>query len=115
MARNGPTGRRGSLIRHAAIVAALACPAAVGAATASGSAGMQEVRYGGYEIEVPASWPVYDLAHHPTTCVRFDRHAVYLGHPGADQRCPAHSVGHTETVLVEPLVGAAPESGSAEL
>jgi len=62
----------------------------------------QTVRYRGLEFEVPASWPVYDLAADPTRCVRFDVHAVYLGHPGADQRCPAHLVGRTETVLVEP-------------
>jgi hypothetical protein len=61
------------------------------------------VRYGGLQLVVPASWPVYQLASHPTTCVRFDRHAVYLGRPGADQRCPAHAVGRTAAILVEPL------------
>ena len=33
--------------------------------------------YHGVEFDVPAGWPVYDLAADPTTCVRFDRHAVY--------------------------------------
>ena len=37
-----------------------------------------------------------------TRCVRFDVHAVYLGHPGADMRCPAALVGRTDAVLVEP-------------
>ena len=29
----------------------------------------------------------------PSTCVRFDVHAVYLGHPGADMACPAGIIG----------------------
>jgi Domain of unknown function (DUF1906) len=62
------------------------------------------VSYRGYRIRVPVSWPVYDLSSHPTVCVRFDRHAVYLGHPSADQRCPAHAVGRTEAILLEPVV-----------
>ncbi|MDP9277067.1 MAG: DUF1906 domain-containing protein, partial [Actinomycetota bacterium] len=49
------------------------------------------------------AWPVYELAADPSRCVRFDRHAVYLGRPGANQRCPAHAVGRTEAILVEPL------------
>jgi hypothetical protein len=61
------------------------------------------VRYGGYAIDVPRSWPVYDLDADPSRCVRFDRHAVYIGTPGADQRCPAHAVGRTEAILVQPL------------
>jgi len=71
----------------------------------------QTVRYRGLEFEVPAGWPVYDLEADPTQCVRFDVHAVYLGHPGPDQRCPAHLIGRTETVLVEP--GAAPLDATA--
>lgn len=67
---------------------------------------MREVRYGAYAIEVPASWPVYDLAADPSRCVRFDRHAVYLGRPGTEQRCPAHAVGRTETISIEPMRGA---------
>jgi len=37
--------------------------------------------------------------------VRLDRHAVYLGRPSADQRCPAHAVGGPKAILVEPLGG----------
>ena len=53
----------------------------------------------------PADWPVYDLAADPSTCVRFDVHAVYLGHPGADMNCPADLVGRADAVLVEPTDG----------
>ncbi len=65
------------------------------------------VDYRGARVVVPASWPVYDLRTQPTTCVRFNRHAVYLGAPGANQRCPAHAVGRTEAVLIAPLAHAA--------
>jgi glycoside hydrolase-like protein len=58
------------------------------------------VTFGGYQITVPAGWPVYSLAADPARCVRFDRHAVYLGRPGASQRCPAHLVGRVATVTL---------------
>ncbi|MGH2883715.1 MAG: hypothetical protein ACRDPA_13620, partial [Solirubrobacteraceae bacterium] len=61
------------------------------------------VRYHGYKLTVPAAWPVYDLAADPTVCVRFNRHAVYLGRPSSRQRCPAHAAGRTEAILVAPL------------
>ena len=64
--------------------------------------GAQLVRYHGYEIQVPASWPVYHLAADPTRCVLFSSHAVYLGTPGPDQRCPANAVGRTSAVLIQP-------------
>jgi hypothetical protein len=54
--------------------------------------------FGGVSVEVPASWPVFDLARHPRQCVLVSRHAVYLGVQGAAARCPAHDVGVTETV-----------------
>ncbi|HEV3362096.1 MAG TPA: DUF1906 domain-containing protein [Pseudonocardiaceae bacterium] len=62
----------------------------------------QVIDYHGYQIQVPASWPVYNLATDPTRCVLFNEHAVYLGTPGADQRCPVHEFGRTEAVLVQP-------------
>ena len=65
---------------------------------------MRAVDYHGYEIDVPASWPVYSLAADPARCVLFNRHAVYLGTPGTDQRCPARAFGRTEAVLVQPSV-----------
>jgi hypothetical protein len=104
MAPSAPTRRRGSLITRAAIAAALLC--ALGAGASPASAATKQVRYGGYAFRVPASWPVHDLARRPATCVRFDRHAVYLGSPGTEQRCPAHAVGRSEAILVEPQAGA---------
>jgi hypothetical protein len=73
-----------------------------------GSTGaLQTVRYGNVEFTVPADWPVYDLGADPSTCVRYDVNAVYVGHPGADMQCPATVNGHAAAVLVEPLDGAA--------
>jgi hypothetical protein len=87
-----------------AVTAALFTCAGVPAASAasSGAAATQVVDYHGYEIRVPASWPVYDLATDPTRCVLFNQHAVYLGTPGADQQCPDEAFGRTEAVLIEP-------------
>lgn len=83
------------------------CLAVVGsyaiAPTARGAAATRAVGYRGYQITVPAGWPVYRLSAHTVTCVRFDRHAVYLGAPSADQNCPAHAAGRTEAILVSPL------------
>jgi hypothetical protein len=74
---------------------------AASAATSSGAAD-QVVDYHGYEIQVPASWPVYNLAADPTRCVLFNQHAVYLGTPGTEQNCPDRAFGRTEAVLVQP-------------
>jgi hypothetical protein len=63
---------------------------------------LRTIDFRGYAARVPASWPVYDLARDPQTCVRFNRHAVYLGTPGQQQRCPAHAAGHTSALLLEP-------------
>jgi hypothetical protein len=57
------------------------------------------------EFQVPATWPVYHLAASPRRCVRFDEHAVYLGHQGPEASCPARLLGKTEAVQVEPLDG----------
>jgi Domain of unknown function (DUF1906) len=75
-----------------------------GAATAAqASSSTKVVRYHGYELTVPAAWPVFDLSRQPRVCVRFDRHAVYLGQPSAGQRCPARAVGRSEAILVQPM------------
>jgi hypothetical protein len=58
------------------------------------------VEYQGYEISVPATWPVFQLDNDPTRCVRYDINAVYLGTPGASQLCPAGLVGRTQTVSI---------------
>jgi hypothetical protein len=63
--------------------------------------------YQGYRFVVPVSWQVVNLDTAPRTCVRFDRHVLYLGVPGSDQTCPAHVVGVTEALLVRPTANAA--------
>ena len=63
--------------------------------------GFKVVRFDGYTMRVPASWPVYRLDRDPSRCVRYDRHAVYLGRPGANQLCPAHLVGRTATISIQ--------------
>ncbi len=84
-------------------------------ATANASPSLKRVSYHGYAIRVPAGWPVYRLAANSTVCVRFNRHAVYLGRPGNRQRCPAVALGRTEAILVAPLSAprnALPSGGS---
>ena len=77
-----------------------------------GSAGgVRTVAYQGVQFDVPADWPVYDLAADPSTCVRFDVHAVYLGTPSADMSCPAGLVGRADAVLVQPVDTAARDRG----
>ncbi|MFH8836821.1 glycoside hydrolase domain-containing protein [Streptomyces sp. NPDC017868] len=91
--------------------ATLAALAGVGAFAAPGSAstasppgaGRQSVSYHGYRVEVPADWQVVDLAENPRACLRFDRPAVYLGEPAEQSDCPAHLVGRTAGIVVEPL------------
>lgn len=79
--------------------------ALLGAAPAQAAGPQRTVSYRGYTVKVPASWPVYHLARHPSLCVRFDRPAVYLGRPGSRQRCPARAAGRRQAVLIEPGVG----------
>lgn len=88
---------------------AVACACAgtlvcAGEARASGL-GWRTVRYHGTSVGIPRSWPVFDLSRKPGTCVRFDRHALYLGVPGREERCPAHAAGRTEAILISPLAG----------
>jgi hypothetical protein len=70
------------------------------------------VSYRGHRFTVPSTWKVIDLAKSPTTCVRFDQHAVYLGTPGAQQNCPSRALGRTEALLVQP---AAPTGRAARV
>ncbi|WP_404953858.1 glycoside hydrolase domain-containing protein [Streptomyces sp. 147326] len=72
------------------------------AATPASGAGSKTVAFQGHQFKVPDSWDVVDLGADPTACVRFDRHAVYLGTPGAQQNCPTRLVGRTEALLLEP-------------
>lgn len=79
------------------LLLALPCAAVASApgqpAESSLSGPARVVRYLGYQVRVPASWPVYRLAADPSRCVLFNRHAVYLGSPGAQQRCPVRAFG----------------------
>jgi hypothetical protein len=85
------------------LVGALLAPtAAAGATHGPVQSGTRQVDYHGLRVQVPVGWPVYDLARHPATCVRFDQSALYLGTPGPDQRCPAHAAGRSDALLVQP-------------
>jgi hypothetical protein len=96
--------RRGSTARWFAIALVLAgVSGLVASAGAAGAKATKSVTFRGYRVEVPASWPVIDLARNPSACVRFDVHAVYLGHPGSSPSCPVDVVGRTESLLLEPL------------
>ncbi|MGN9777507.1 glycoside hydrolase domain-containing protein [Micromonospora sp. H33] len=82
--------------------------AAVGlavAATPTWAAPAEEraLSYRGYRLSVPADWQVVDLSTDPHACVRFDRPAVYLGHPGDEPWCPSRLVGRTAGLIIEPL------------
>jgi hypothetical protein len=92
-----------SLMAASLMAASLMAASAAGASAKPGGSTTKVVRYHGYMLVVPASWPVYDLATDPSVCVRFNRHAVYLGRPSSGERCPAHTVGRTEAILVAPL------------
>jgi hypothetical protein len=70
---------------------------------AAAAARTKVVSYHGYRLTVPAKWPVYRLQTEHTACVRFDRHAVYLGRPSGRQQCPAAAAGRTEAILVQQL------------
>jgi hypothetical protein len=94
--------RRAGLL--ACILGALLPGPPAHAAGPPGHAGTTVV-YRGLRITVPPGWPVYHLGPGSTECVRFDRHAVYLGPSGRDPLCPAHAVGRTEALHVEPLTG----------
>ncbi len=90
--------------RHPGLaVAALAAVLAFGLVATTALAATKAVHYHGYRLVVPANWPVFHLQRDPTACVRFNRHAVYLGQPGANQNCPPEAAGRTEAILVQPL------------
>jgi len=85
------------------LAAAVAVIGGVAVSAAADGADRQTVSYRGYQVSVPASWAVVDLAKDPTACVRFDRSAVYLGRSTAQADCPAHQIGRSEGLLLEPL------------
>ncbi|MET8330489.1 glycoside hydrolase domain-containing protein [Streptomyces sp. NPDC005181] len=104
-----PRPPRAQLRAATTVLTALAALSTAALATAAAPAdaadGAKDVSYRGYHVRVPSSWPVIDLAAHPETCVRFDRHAVYLGHAtdAGQATCPAGLVGRTEALVIEPL------------
>jgi hypothetical protein len=88
----------------AALAAAAAAPASASPVThnRAAAASTRVVSYHGYQVTVPASWPVYNLETDPSRCVLFDVHAVYLGAPGANQACPARAYGRTGAIEIQP-------------
>lgn len=96
------TAQHGRALAACAVLAALTVPAAASDASASSAPGLKQVIYLGYSFEIPISWPVINNADHPRGCVRFDRHAVYLGIPGLNQNCPSWLFGTTEALLIQP-------------
>jgi hypothetical protein len=82
------------------------------AAAAAADPGSRLVIYRGYSFQVPASWRVINLSQHRRTCVRFNRHAIYLGTPSPSQTCPSRALGTTEAMLVEP---ASPHAAGASV
>jgi hypothetical protein len=88
--RSGP---RALLVGLAAV--ALLAPAAPAVAGTPSTAD-QTVTFRGTSVTVPSDWPVRRVDGR-AGCVRFDRHAVYLGDPSRST-CPPHLVGRTEAV-----------------
>jgi hypothetical protein len=115
MIQLGARAARWSLIAGAAATAATVATAGalIGASSpavlAASSGPVQTVSYLGYNFAVPASWAVIHTT--PTTCVRFDRHAMYLGAPGPNQNCPTGLLGTTEAIEIQPRTG--PVSGAS--
>ena len=69
--------------------------------------GWRDITFGRANLFVPADWPIVDTSVAPSSCVRFDLHAVYLGGQGPQAHCPAAAIGHTDAVQVQALDGAA--------
>jgi hypothetical protein len=90
----------------AAALASLLAFALAGSARAAAPSPTKLVHFGRWSARVPRSWPVFHLGGNSRVCVRFNRHAVYLGRPSATQECPAHAAGRTEAILVSPAAGA---------
>jgi Domain of unknown function (DUF1906) len=113
-------GRHWRALAIGAVAAALVVPAASSNAAASASAGagtgagtragLKQVSYQGYKFDVPRGWPVVNLARRPHSCVRFDKHIVYLGVSGANQHCPSSLIGTTEALQVAPAARKAARS-----
>lgn len=82
----------------AAVLAAVLLATLVATLPAEAATDTVTVTFRGATVTVPSDWPVLRLDG-GTGCVRFDRHAVYLGDP-ASSDCPADVVGHIEAVHI---------------
>ena len=98
------------LFRPGGLAVALALVAGVTATTSAVAEGTKTVSYRGYQVAVPADWPVVDLTADPTACVRLDQPAVYLGRSTSQAKCPAHLVGRSSGLILEPLTTNTPSS-----
>jgi hypothetical protein len=107
--------RRAAVLLVVFTAAACAAVGDMSSPALAASPKIKAVRYHGYEVRVPRSWPVFDLARDRRACVRFDRHAVYLGVPGPRQSCPAAPAGRTEAILISPLRGSRRELAPVSL
>ncbi|AXK34875.1 DUF1906 domain-containing protein [Streptomyces armeniacus] len=97
---------------------AAASAGAVPEGTADGGAGpgdTRQVSHRGYDVTVPASWRVVDLAERPSACILFDTPTVYVGPAGSQQDCPAHAVGGAPSVWIRALDGTEPPAGARVL
>ena len=104
ISRQGGLARAGYALPAGIAIAGIllsAVPSGAAAATVARSA-FRRVTYLGHSFEVPRTWQVIGLSRHRRTCVRFDRHAVYLGTPSRNQACPSSVVGTTEAMLIGP-------------
>ncbi|MEU4389896.1 DUF1906 domain-containing protein [Kribbella sp. NPDC023855] len=101
------------LVRPVVLSAAVALVGGLLGGAAADGATDQTISYHGYQVTVPASWPVVDLAKNPTACVRFDRPAVYLGRSTGQADCPARLIGGSEGLVLEPLTKAAKSTEGA--
>jgi hypothetical protein len=107
--------------RYALVLATLVSllVVALPASALAGPAGAwRTVTFDGVSLQTPASWPVVNLARHPSACPRLDVHAVYLGTPGPAPACPAGLLGKTEAVQIQPVNPQSPdvrEAGTAAI
>jgi hypothetical protein len=101
-----------ALVAGTAAAMAGLSPAAALAATQSSAP--KTVTYLGYKFTVPATWSVVHVSSTSATCVNFDRHAIYLGRPGQNQKCPSGLLGTTEAVLVQPVTGKVSGTSAAQ-
>ena len=95
--------------RSASVLALVVTCLVVAGPAANAGASWRTVTFGGVSLRVPAGWPVLNLAQHPATCPRLDRHAVYLGQPGPAPACPAGLLGKTEAVQILPVTQPSPD------